>query len=1173
MGLQFIIGGSGTGKTTYMFNRMIKESIQNKKNIENIKYMAVVPEQFTMETQKTIVNLSPARGTMDIDILSFDRLAKRIFEEAGLNTLQVLDDTGKCLIIRKIIEENKNKLSVFGSKVNMAGFIDEMKSMVSELYQYGVGEKELEEMLKISESKPLLYAKLKDIKLIMEQLKIYLEDKFIMNEELLHRVCELIPNSELIKDSYIVFDEYTGFTPVQYKVIRYLLKYAGNVNIALTIREPDKIEFEKVNCETDVFGITIKTLNKLKNIAQEEQVELHGDIILKESYRLENNGELKYLEENLFKFGKKPYVVENDNISIHICEGIDAESEYVAYSIRNLVETGKYRYRDIAVVTSDIDTYHRTITESFKRHNIPCFIDHKRNIIANPMVEAIRAVLEIISENYSYESVFRYLKSGMSSLSRDEVDRLENFVIRCGIRGYKKYSSAFMTEDDKVNEAREKLMSDTGALYESFKADKDITVREAMILVYNMVSSLNMDIKMDKMKQYFEENNNLSMAKEYDQVYEKVMGLFDKIVFLIGDEKIRVKELAAILDSGFEDIKVGITPPTLDRVVVGDTERTRLNNVKVLFFVGINEGLVPKIDKKGGILTQSERSFLAENNVELSPTARENAFIQKYYLYLMLTKMSDRLYLSFKKMNGDGSSARQSYLINSLVKMFKGIQIIDEDNSNIRSSVDKITNVKSAKEYISGSIYDYISDTMKNEDKIIFREVYLACQRESIDFKDIIRATVYKNNPSKIDAAVAKAIYGDNLLNSVSRLERFAACAYEHFMSYGLALQPRREYEVSSADIGNIYHKAIELFFRKVNQRNISWNKMDGELRDMIINESVNEAVNESGNDVFSDSSRNAFTINRIKRMAKKTAWILQEQIIAGDFVPKDFELRFSSDYGLDELKYKFENGAVMGLKGIIDRVDYYSDGDDIYIKIVDYKSGNKKLEINDVYNGLQLQLVLYMEAAMELVKKRNPDKNIIPAGLFYYSIDNPVIMEKDINARKEVISADSTNIDEVKLKCANEMTLKSQRPEGFINGKEVIIRAIDENMEEASHSGGESLVAPVGFNSNGILKAGSKIISEYDMESLIKYVHNKVGELGEAILSGHIELNPYVKTNTKGNASEREKPCTYCEYKAVCGFDKKIRGCDYRILSKDKDEEVWEKIRKIEDNTLGKEY
>ena len=1163
MGLQLILGSSGTGKTTKMYNAMLKKSSIDKDR----KYLAVVPEQFTMETQKIIVELSPGHGTMDIDILSFDRLAKRIFDEAGMNTLEVLDDTGKCLIIRKIIEENKNRLTVFGSKVKMSGFIDEMKSLVSELYQYGIGEKELDEMLVKSTKKPLLYAKLEDIRLIMVELKKYLEDKFIMNEEILRRVCELIPESEIVKNSYITFDEYTGFSPVQYEVIRMLLKYAGDINVALTVRDADEIDYAKAGDGLDTFGITVKTVNKLKKIASDENVEIYSDIILKENYRFKECSEFRYLEENIFLYGKKPFEVkDSERISVHVCANAETEADYVAYNIKELVNTKGYRYKDIAVVTADISTYHRVITEVFQKHDVPCFIDYKRSVIANPMVESLRAVLEIISEGYSYESVFRLLKCGMSSLERKEIDKLENYVIRYGIRGYKRYSNEFVSANEEIDEdiniARQKFIDDTDNLYKAFKKNTRITVRDAVTALYEFVVGLNMDGKLAAMERYFRENNNLSMAKEYAQTYEKVMKLFDKTVFLIGDEMVNAKELAAILDSGFEDIKVGIIPTTLDRVVVGDIERTRLNNVKALFFIGVNDGLIPKSEVKGGVLTQGERSFLEENDIELSPGARENVFIQKYYLYLMLTKMSEKLYISFKKTNGDGKSERPSYLINTIMHMFKGIKIYDEDNIKCSNIADKITNIKSAKSYLAELIGGYLREEYDNEDEAFFRELYSICERYDVKPEELVRAAIYESSPTKLDKAIAKCIYGEKLTNSVSRLEKFAACAYEHFMNYGLNLQTRREFEVNSADIGSIYHSTIELFSKKIRDEKLSWKDIDDNRRNDLINESVDEAVKKNGTGVFEDSARNRFIVNRIRKMAEKTAWILQKQVMAGDFIPEDFELRFSSKYGADAMKYEYEDGTTMDIKGIIDRVDYYNDGDSVYIKIVDYKSGNKKLEINDIYNGLQLQLVLYMEAAIEFAKKKYPGKNIVPAALFYYNIDNPVIDRDKILNIPYVIKAKSEEKEERIQECAQSMVLDSQKVNGFINNK-TILKSLDRDIENYIEKGGESLYIPVGYNKKGGFSSKSSVLTSYDMEKLMTFVHNKIGELGHQIIDGCIDVNPYIKISPGGGMSNGKTPCAYCEYNDICGFDGKISGYEYRKLIKKKDEEVWKMLRR----------
>ena len=424
MGLQLILGGSGTGKSFMMYQNVVRKSMDSPEE----HFMAIVPEQFTMETQKTIVQLSPRKGTMNIDILSFERLAKRIFEEAGLNSLRVLDDTGKCLILRKIIEENKERLSVFGSKVKMAGFIEEMKSVISELCQYGIGEEELKDISERSKSRPLLYAKCQDILLILTELRGFLKDRFIMNEELLTRACELIPHSRLVRNCHITFDEYTGFSPVQYQVIGALLKYAKSVTVTLTIRDagPAHLQSEK---EQDIFLLTIKTANRLKKLAEEYGARVHNDLILTEPKRFSGTDDLAVLERNIFRFGKLQDVpgkrrraVErqgNRSIAVTVSTGPVMEADYVAFSIKSLVRKQNIRYRDIAVLTADIEGYHRVLAEAFEKHDIPCFIDYKRSITANPMVETIRAVLEIITDNYSYESVFRYLRCYMSSLTRE----------------------------------------------------------------------------------------------------------------------------------------------------------------------------------------------------------------------------------------------------------------------------------------------------------------------------------------------------------------------------------------------------------------------------------------------------------------------------------------------------------------------------------------------------------------------------------------------------------------------------------------------------------------------------------------------------------------------------------------------------------------------------------
>lgn len=1150
MALQIITGGSGTGKTHLMYKRLIEKS--EKEEFKNSYFMVIVPEQFTLETQKTIVELSKMHGTMNIDIISFKRLAKRIFDEAGINLCTVLDDTGKCLILRKIIEENKKDLSVFASKAKMSGFIDEMKSMISELYQYGINDEKLELMIESSEKKPLLKAKLHDIKIIANKFREYMQDKFIVNEELLTKVCSLIPNSRIIKNSYITFDEYTGFSPIQYDVIRQLLKYSNEVSITSTIRDAENVDLTK-ECDTDIFNLSIKTINRIKKMAIEENVEIYPDIILNDTKRLKRSEELLYLEQNLFKYGVKEFKRannENKQISIHVCDNLKDESEFISYKISELVREKKYRFKDIAVVTADIENYNYTITESFLKYNIPHFIDFSRSLLANPMVEAIKGLFEIIEENYSYESVFGYLRSGMSSLTRNETDILENFVIKNGIRGFKKWNKEI--DDFECNEARKKVLADTQFLYEIYAKKREAKVKNVILALKNTISTLNIEKKMELITKNFYEKNDISIGKEFAQTYEIVMELFEKIENIAGEEITDIREFEAMLESGFSEIKVGVVPPTLDRVVVGDIERTRLNNVKVLFLAGANDGIIPKISENNGVLTRNEREYLFESGIELSPTTRENSFIQKFYLYLMLTKMSEKLFISFSRTGNDGKSKRPSYLVNHIVNMFKNVEIVDESNDIIKNSgriSDKITNIDLAVSYISENIYDYLMGRLTDIENRQFKEIYVKCINSDKDMQKLIKAALCRVEKSVIDEAVAKVMYGTKLNNSISRLETFAACAYRHFISYGLNLIEREEYSIGQNDIGNIYHKAIELFFSKIKDRNISYKKLDDELRKLIISESVDEAAECENINLFKDTGRNMYTLEKIKRIADKTTWILQKQIAGGEFEPKLFEWKFSEDNGFDKIKYYFDDEKSMSLRGIVDRVDFYNDGDDIYVKIIDYKSGSKKFEINDVYNGLQLQLVMYMEAVLKDTKAKNPDKNVIPAGIFYYNIDDPVLKEEELKYTGDK--------NENKTRVENAILMK-QRPDGIFADNDIVLNAMDKNIDILRENAGESLLFPAGFKKSGefIKNSGNATLSS--IKALIGFVHDKVGELGKEIISGNIDVNPYVKSKIS-----KESACEYCPYGSICGFDKSIRGYNQRILGKISKEEVWNEIRK----------
>lgn len=1112
--MQLILGSSGSGKSYRLYKQLINESISNP----NTNYIIIVPEQFNMQAQKDIINMHPNHGVINIDILSFTRLAYRIFEEIGGNDKTILEETGKSMVLRKVIELKKKELGLFSGNIKKAGFINQLKSLISELYQYNIDNNKLSSAIDNTKENPVLNNKLKDIFIIYDAFKNYLSDKFITNEEILDILSENINKSSIIKNSVIYLDSFISFTPSQYRLLEKLMKYSKSLVAAITIDTSATIY--RVEEDYKLFHMSQKTISKLLEIAANTKTKHEEDILIKDKicYRFKNSDALCALEKNLFRYPYKIYKFKQDDISIHITKNPDDEIQFVSKEILKLVRDKNYQYKDIAVVMGDISIYADIIQKIFDENNIPFFIDNKRSILSNPFIEIIRSVLEIVIKDFSYESVFRYLKSGLTAIKRDDIDILENYVIALGIRGNKlwqkkwnrKYKGAKDIDFDRINSIRQKVIEPIIPLRNVLKT-KGSNIKQYTVALWEFVLSLDIENKLEKYKFKFSENKQLILSKQYDQIYKIVVELLDKIVELLGDEVVSVQEYSNILDAGFEEAKMGLIPPSIDQLTVGDIERTRLTNIKALFFIGVNDGIIPKINDTGCIISDIEKEILLENGLEMSPTARQNAYAEKFYLYSNLTKPSEKLYISFNKVGLDGKSLRPSYLINTIKKLFSEINIIDEEQ--ITNTLNSIYSKSSAIKYLADGLRDYNKENMSPQWKELYSYYYSQYKSK---VESLVDAAFYTNKENGLSKSVATALYGKKLTSNITRLERYAACAYAHFLSYGLELSERQSFKFTAPDMGNILHKTIELFSTKLAQYKMKWNDISDKFRDELVEVCVIQTIKDYGNDILKDSARNGYMINRIDRIAKRTIWALQEQIKKGKFTPSNYEIQFSSIENLDSINIALSEDERLKLQGRIDRLDKFEDETNIYLKIIDYKSGNTNFDILAVYYGLQLQLVVYMNSAIELEQNQS-NKNIVPAGIFYYNIDDPIVDKKD-------------DINEI-----NQMILNSLRMNGLVNSDTNVIKLIDKDFESTSE------VIDT--------KTNKTSISNERFEYLSKYVSEKIVTFGKEILDGNIEINPYKIAD--------ETACKYCKYNCICGFD----STNYRKLRDYNTEEIWEKI------------
>ena len=1126
MSLRFYFGPSGSGKS----HRIYEEIMQRAAQEPGRNFLIIVPDQFTMQTQKDLVMRSDRGGILNIDVLSFGRLSHRILEEVGTKEMPVLDDTGKSLVLQKIAADLKEQLPAMGSLLHKQGYIHEVKSAISEFMQYGISTQDMDKLIASAEKRGALAMKLRDLKTLYRGFQDYIRDHFITTEETLDVLRRSLVKSKILPDSVVVFDGFTGFTPIQNRLIQELMRVCEETIVTVTIGEEE--DPYQMDGEQKLFHLSKKTVADLVKLAAEAEVTRGEDVFVKGGpNRFTEAPALCYLEQNLFRYQYEPYMEKQREI--HMFEALSPREEVhqTALYIRKLIREEGLTYRDIAVVIGDLEGYASYVETEFGQLEIPCFLDRTRGIVLNPMIEYIKSALQLYIRDFSYDTVFHFLRSGMADISREEIDELENYVIRTGARGYRTYSRLFTRKTEEMQqgsgqedtERAEETLERLNRIRQQFVDTVEILhmaprakAGEYVDHLYDFLEQNQVQQKLLNYQQQFEQEGDLAKAREYAQIYRLVMDLLDQIYELLGEEEISLQEFADILEAGFGEITVGTIPQNVDRIVVGDMERTRLKQVKVLFFLGVNDGNIPKNASKGGIISDMDREFLIESGTEMAPSPRQQMYIQRLYLYLNMTKPSERLYLSYAKVNSDGKGIRPSYLIDTVRKLFPQLAVEYPQN---RSRLEQIEGRQEGARYLAEELREYADGTLREEERQDFYLMYRAYEADPEGRDRLTAAAFRRYKESGLSRIVARALYGRQLENSVSRLETYAACACRHFLQYGLSLQEREEFGFEVSDMGNVYHAVLENFAGKLAESGRTWWDFEENFATQAIKEAVEGYAATYGETVLYSSARNEYAITRMSRILTRTVLTLQQHLKQGSFQPDDYELSFRFAEDLDSIHVDLSEEEKMHLQGRIDRIDVSEDAEHVYVKVIDYKSGNKKFDLAALYYGLQLQLVVYMNAAMELESRKHPDKEIVPAALLYYHIDDPTI-ETPVELTQEQI---------------NEEILTKLRMNGVVNSDPAVVERLDRFLQD------KSKVIPVEKKKDGSFSARSGILSREELHVVSAYVDTKIRQIGREILDGKIAANPYEKGN--------EEACTYCAYKKVCGFDGSIPGYEKRQL------------------------
>lgn len=1136
MALHFILGGSGQGKSTFLQNFVTTSAKQNPRK----SFFYIVPEQFTMETQKDLVNASANHGILNIDVLSFVRLAYRVFGEVGTSGLPTLDDLGKVMILRKLLYENQNQLHYFKSNIHKKGYISELKSFISELYQYGITPEKLQDMIDVSQGKPLLAAKLKDMEIIYNSFREYLSGRYIPSEELLDTLSHAVEQSSLLTDSVMIFDGFTGFTPAQYKVLEQLLCCCQDIYVALTI--PQNESLTGPDLPQDLFHLSRHTIHRLSRLAQSKKIQIANPVYPSEDtscHRFKDSPSLAALEQNLFRHPVTPFTQDTEDIQIFSLKNPAKEVSFAITRIHHLIREENYRYRDISIVTGDMPVYGPLLSLSLQKAGIPCFVDQKREVLNNPLVRHLLSAFDCLSHNWDYESVFSFLRCPTSVLSREQVDMLENYVLATGVKGYKRWHeiwTKYPTDQSQtpeetahqleyLNELRTTLIQELSLLEPLVKGRH--LVSDFCSITESFMEQEDLCRKIENMAEDFRQIQDELSAREYQQIYDIAVDVLAQMKNMLGGEMVSLKEYYDLLHTGFEEARVGLIPPCVDQIVVGDIDRTRLSHVKILFLLGANDGIIPHLSGSGGILSDAERSFLDEQAFELAPTARQAAYTEQFYLYLNLTKPSHRLYITYAQTNQEGKSSMPSYIINRIQQIFPNLQPENMDDAATllhreMPSTEELLGADQGMQILLEGLRRYGREDMPEHWMELYR--YHCTHLPKDTLKKLINGASYHEEKSSISHELANLLYGSIVTGSVSRMESFSSCPFSHFLTYGMGLKERKEFSIKAPDFGNIMHDALKIFSDKMAAHKLDWATIDEETRTAYSREALLSAGKNYNGGIMEEDLRTSHLLSRMQSLMVFTTWALGEQMKQGNFRTELSEFIFDN----------YTPGASIFLRGRIDRIDTCETEDTIYVKIVDYKTGEKKFDLQETQEGLQLQLMVYLNVAVKIIQEKHPEKQVIPAGIYYYHLDNPVI-EKD--ASNNIFHQDATLM-------AQEEKLKALRLDGLTAEDTSILTFTDNDFageNDALAPSHASLAVRITTKKDGSLAATSQTIPAKDLAKILEETDKQLSEMGQQILSGNSQVSPYQKGI--------HTACDYCPYPGICRFHPGTEGCSFRTL------------------------
>ncbi|WP_025681392.1 helicase-exonuclease AddAB subunit AddB [Paenibacillus massiliensis] len=1159
--IRLMIGRAGTGKSTRI-HREIDAQLQDSP--VGSPLILLVPEQITFHTEYELLSGGSVQGSVRAQVLGFRRLAHRVLQETGGSAIASVSEEGKKMLLYKILRRHKEELRVFRDSGDQLGFVDRLNRLFTEHKQYSAeGESLTEQLGRVGAMKdmPILGDKLQDVALIYREFEQEMAPLYLDGEDTMLRLAGQVQHSQWLKGARIWLDGHRTFTPLEYQVIRELMTVAEEFTVSLTL-DPTYATGRSPH-ELDMFHPTAMTYTKLRGMAEELGIEQHTEVLRPEvpPRYLPGSG-LMRLEAAFEQPRARSFTDPIEDIRLYAASDRRAELEGAIREIRRLAREHGVRYKDMAILVRNPADYEHLAQPLFAKYEVPVFVDEKRGILHHPLVELVRASLDIVRRGWRYEDVFRAIKTELllpsdGPVNRALMDELENYVLACGIHGsrwtdgkpWKSVPSLSLDMEEqersrhkdelleRMELCRQAIVTPLHAFERRMKRAKSVIAQcEAL---YLLLEEAEMGQKLDLLIQQAEVEGDPEAAREHRHIWDAVLELLDQVAQMMGDEQWDKELFASILETGLAEYRLALIPPALDQVILGSMDRSRVNHIQHVFLLGMNEGIMPAVPQEDGVLSEQERARLSQLGLQLAPEVNRRLLDERFLAYTAMTAAGRGLWLSYPVADDEGKPLLPSEYIRQLRSMFRSLREQPLAAGPLPGSEWALQATYAAHPADAlPQLVMQLRQWMRGESIAdLWWSVYNWFASSASDgpyysrLRQLLTSLFYANHTITLLEDTSRQLYGNTLRTSVSRMERFVACPFSHFASHGLKLKERQVYRLKAPDIGQLFHAALGMMATSLKERNQSWGSLSAEECRQEAENTVEQLAPRLQGEILLSSKRYGYIFRKLKDIVSRASVILGEHARQGSFEPLGLELDFGPGKEIPPLRFELDNGVVMEVIGRIDRVDVAEGEEGLLLRVIDYKSSQKDLRLHEVYYGLSLQMLTYLDVLLTHAEQWLGEP-AYPAGTLYFHVHNPLLQ-----------AANGLREDQ-----AQQEMLKKFKMKGLLMADPGVIRKMDMLLDK-----GYSSILPVAIKADGTFYSSSSVAGPGQWDRLLSAVRHNIRDIGSRMTNGETRIEPY--------RIQQETACDFCSFKPVCQFDDTLESNGYKWLGRPGKEQAWSMI------------